>query len=102
MHYTGKLENGQKFDSSLDRNKPFQFTLGVGQVRFYERRIITFSCKIRSFFLGGGMRLHPHGKCWTPLGRGLFLRMILKKLVRGPPLILVSGAPFNTNQWSPL
>ena len=53
MHYTGKLENGQKFDSSLDRNKPFQFTLGVGQVRFYERRIITFSCKIRSFFWGG-------------------------------------------------
>lgn len=32
MHYTGKLSNGRKFDSSVDRNKPFQFTLGVGQV----------------------------------------------------------------------
>jgi len=33
MHYTGKLEKtGRKFDSSVDRNKPFQFTLGVGQV----------------------------------------------------------------------
>merc|ERR1711988_1014089 len=33
MHYTGRLtSNGQKFDSSLDRGQPFQFTLGVGQV----------------------------------------------------------------------
>ncbi|KAL7853722.1 hypothetical protein AOLI_G00205660 [Acnodon oligacanthus] len=32
MHYTGKLEDGTEFDSSIPRNQPFTFTLGTGQV----------------------------------------------------------------------
>lgn len=32
VHYTGKLQNGKAFDSSISRGQPIEFTLGKGMV----------------------------------------------------------------------
>ncbi|KAK6496495.1 FK506-binding protein 1A [Arthrobotrys musiformis] len=32
MHYTGKLTDGTKFDSSVDRGSPFETAIGIGRV----------------------------------------------------------------------
>uniref|UniRef100_A0A7S4K440 peptidylprolyl isomerase n=1 Tax=Odontella aurita TaxID=265563 RepID=A0A7S4K440_9STRA len=45
MHYHGTLaSNGQKFDASRDRGRPFSFTIGVGQViRGWDEGVMTMS-----------------------------------------------------------
>jgi FK506-binding protein 1 len=45
MHYHGTLaSNGQKFDASRDRGRPFQFTIGIGQViRGWDEGVMTMS-----------------------------------------------------------
>lgn len=45
MHYTGTLQaDGTKFDSSVDKGRPFSFTIGVGQViAGWDKGVMTMS-----------------------------------------------------------
>jgi FKBP-type peptidyl-prolyl cis-trans isomerase 2 len=41
VHYTGTLDDGSKFDSSLDRNEPLSFVAGVGMmIPGFDRAIV--------------------------------------------------------------
>jgi FKBP-type peptidyl-prolyl cis-trans isomerase len=51
VHYTGWLKDGTKFDSSLDRNEPFSFVLGKGEV------IRGWDEGVQSMKVGGKRRL---------------------------------------------
>ncbi|NQV98558.1 MAG: FKBP-type peptidyl-prolyl cis-trans isomerase [Rhodospirillales bacterium] len=56
VHYSGWLKDGKKFDSSLDRGKPFDFYLGAGQV------IAGWDIGVLGMKIGGKRRLTipPH------------------------------------------
>ncbi|EWC44417.1 FK506-binding protein [Drechslerella stenobrocha 248] len=44
IHYTGRLENGQEFDSSISRGEPLFTRIGVGQViKGWDEAIVTMS-----------------------------------------------------------
>ncbi len=46
VHYTGKLTDGQVFDSSVERGEPIEFTLGEGQlIPGFEKGLIDMEVK---------------------------------------------------------
>ena len=70
VHYTGKLEDGSIFDSSLDRNQPFEFPLGMGRVikgwdeglasmQIGGKRILTIPSHLGYGERGAGERIPP-------------------------------------------
>lgn len=51
VHYTGWLEDGTKFDSSVDRNEPFSYRYGRGQViQGWEEAVATLKVGGKSKF----------------------------------------------------
>ncbi|HYM82317.1 MAG TPA: FKBP-type peptidyl-prolyl cis-trans isomerase [Candidatus Limnocylindria bacterium] len=64
VHYTGWLTNGTKFDSSMDRNQPFPFALGKGQV------IRGWDEGVKGMKVGGKRKLTiPADLAYGPQGR---------------------------------
>lgn len=51
-HYIGTLDDGSKFDSSLDRGEPIEFTCGVGQM------IPGFDAAVKEMAVGESKKVH--------------------------------------------
>lgn len=65
VHYTGWLTDGTKFDSSKDRNDPFMFTLGAGEV------IQGWDQGVAGMMVGGKRKLTiPSDLAYGPRGAG--------------------------------
>jgi len=71
VHYTGKLTDGTKFDSSVDRGMPFEFKIGEGMViegwekgfldmKVGEKRILTIPSEMGYGSRGAGGTIPPN------------------------------------------
>ena len=68
VHYTGTLQNGEKFDSSVDRGVPSNFRIGVGEViKGWDEGLMTMKVGgKRKFVIPPQLAYGPQGRPGIP------------------------------------
>ena len=95
VHYTGRLENGDVFDSSVTRGEPIRFTLGAGQVipgwdlgiagmKTGGRRVLTIPPELAYGKRGAGSAIPPDAT--------LVFEVELVAVVEAPPFTSIDNA----------
>ena len=88
VHYSGWLTNGTKFDSSLDRGKPFPLMVGVGQVipGWDEAlQLMTVGSKYK-FHIPWKLAYGAEGRGSIPAKADLLFEIELVKVTKGEPI----------------
>ncbi|OQR98514.1 hypothetical protein ACHHYP_08440 [Achlya hypogyna] len=87
MHYTGTLrKDGSKFDSSRDRNQPFEFTLGSGQViKGWDQGLVGMCVgEKRRLTIPSGMGYGDHGSPPTIPGKATLVFDVELLAIKNP------------------
>ena len=82
VHYVGTLKNGTKFDSSRDRNQPFEFTVGQGVIQGWSEGTIGMKLgEIRKLSIPSDLGYGDEGTTGIPGGSDLYFEIELLNFV---------------------